>query len=102
MAVPLPRRLFNTREYEYMGEEGAGIFDEDSHVELLEGVVWEMHPPRRHRYTVEEYNRLIEAGILTEDENVELIRGVIVQMSPIGKRHAACVKRLNSILNRRV
>jgi Uma2 family endonuclease len=43
-----------------------------------------------------------EAGILSETDRVELIEGKIVRMSPIGKYHAACVKRLNSVLNRRV
>jgi Uma2 family endonuclease len=53
-------------------------------------------------FTVDEYHRMSEAGILAETDRVELIEGEIVKMSPIGKYHAACVKRLNSILNRRV
>src|SRR5439155_19390887 len=92
MAIQVSKRRFNVREYERMGE--AGILDEDSNVELIEGVVMDMHPPRKHRFTVEEYNGLIEAGILQEDDRLELIEGEIVEMSPIGKRHAACVKRL--------
>lgn len=54
----------------------------------------------RHFFTVREYNRMGEAGILTEDDRVELIEGEIVEMSPIGKRHAACVDRLNRLINR--
>jgi len=53
-------------------------------------------------FTVDEYHRMSEAGILSEDDRVELIGGEIIKMSPIGKYHAACVKRLNSVLNRRV
>ncbi len=53
-------------------------------------------------FTVDEYRLMSEAGILSEDDRVELIEGEIIKMSPIGKFHAACVKRLNSILNRRV
>jgi Uma2 family endonuclease len=53
-------------------------------------------------FTVDEYHRMSEAGILAETDRVELIEGEIVKMSPIGKYHAACVKRLNSVLNRRV
>jgi Uma2 family endonuclease len=49
-------------------------------------------------FTVQEYNLIVEAGILTEDERVELIRGEIIQMAAIGRRHAACVNRLVSIL----
>ncbi len=53
-------------------------------------------------FTVDEYHRMSEAGILSETDRVELIEGEIIKMSPIGKYHAACVKRLNTILNRRV
>jgi Uma2 family endonuclease len=53
-------------------------------------------------FTTAEYHRLIEAGILTEDDRVELIDGRIVKMAPIGPRHAACVKRLNSFFGGKV
>jgi len=56
----------------------------------------------RRRFTVDEYYRMAEAGILHEDDRVELIEGEIVEMAPIGSRHAACVKRLNSLLSQRV
>ncbi|HLP91609.1 MAG TPA: Uma2 family endonuclease [Nostocaceae cyanobacterium] len=46
------------------------------------------------QFTVTQYHKMNEAGILTEDDRVELIRGEILKMSPVGKRHAACVKRL--------
>ena len=49
----------------------------------------------RHRFTVDEYQEMIERNILTEQDNVELIRGEIVEKMNIGKRHAATVKRLN-------
>ncbi len=45
-------------------------------------------------FTVKEYHLMVDAGILKEDDRVELIKGEIVQMSPIGRFHAACVKRL--------
>jgi Uma2 family endonuclease len=53
-------------------------------------------------FTVDEYHRMSEAGILSETDRVELIEGEIVKMSPIGKYHAACVKRLNRVLNRKI
>ncbi len=43
------------------------------------------------RFTLEEYERMIEAGVFDEDERIELLGGRIVHMAPIGLRHAACV-----------
>ena len=56
----------------------------------------------RRRFTVQEYNQMAEAGILSEDDRLELIEGEIVEMSPIGKRHAACVDRLNRLFSLRL
>jgi Uma2 family endonuclease len=53
----------------------------------------------RRKFTVKEYNQMIEAGILTKNERVELLRGEIVEMAAIGRRHAACVNRLNALFN---
>ncbi len=53
-------------------------------------------------FNVREYERMVETGILTEDDRVELIGGEIVEMSPTGTRHAACVRRLNTLLAARV
>lgn len=52
----------------------------------------------RYRYTVDEYQRMAEVGILGEDDRVELLEGEITVMTPIGRRHAACVDRLNRLL----
>ena len=43
---------------------------------------------------------MMEAGILSESDHVELIDGEVIEMSPIGSRHAACVDRLNKLLNK--
>jgi hypothetical protein len=51
----------------------------------------------RRRFTVDEYHRMAEAGILSEDSRVELLDGEIVEMAPIGGRHAATVRRLNTL-----
>jgi Uma2 family endonuclease len=52
----------------------------------------------RHRFSVDEYERMIEHGILTENDRVELIRGEIIEKMAIGDPHAASVKRLNRLL----
>jgi len=57
---------------------------------------------QRWIFTVDEYDRMIDAGILSEDDRVELIEGELIKMSPIGKRHGACVKRINRIASEQV
>ena len=54
----------------------------------------------RRRFTVGDYDRMIDAGILAEDDRVELLEGDIVEMAPIGSRHAACVNRLTQAFSR--
>ena len=51
-------------------------------------------PAMPHRFTVDDYVRMVETGILTEDDRVELLDGEIVEMTPAGPRHAAVVARL--------
>jgi Uma2 family endonuclease len=48
----------------------------------------------RRKFTVEQYQQMIESGIIAEGERVELIRGEIIEMAAIGRRHAAGVNRL--------
>jgi Uma2 family endonuclease len=54
--------------------------------------------PARHRFTVEDWDRLIEVGFFTGDERVELLDGEIVDMTPIGDPHESCTDRLNELL----
>ena len=42
--------------------------------------------PRR-RFTVEEYEQLVQVGILADDERVELLEGELIEMSPINLSH---------------
>ena len=56
----------------------------------------------RRKFTIEQYHKMAESGILTEDDRVELIRGEIVEMSPIGRRHAACVRRLVKLFSEKL
>ena len=51
--------------------------------------------------TVEEFEALAEKEGWDEDTHVELLDGEVVWMSPINDPHAACVKRLNRLVNRR-
>jgi Uma2 family endonuclease len=56
----------------------------------------------RHRFSVDDYDEMIEHGILTENDRVELIRGEIVKKMPLGDSHVACVNRLTRIFVRSV
>ena len=55
-----------------------------------------------HRFTVDEYEQMIEQGILTENDRIELIHGEIVEKMVIGPLHIAVVNRLNRLLNTRL
>lgn len=54
---------------------------------------------RTRLFTIDDYYRMADSGILSERDRVELIEGRIVEMSPPGSRHAACVNKLNALLN---
>jgi Uma2 family endonuclease len=58
--------------------------------------------PMRRRFTIEEYEKMVETGILARDDRVELIDGEIVEMSPIGDPHAAFVTNLTHLLVSRI
>jgi Uma2 family endonuclease len=53
---------------------------------------------KRHRFTIDQYHRMIDAGILTRDDRVELIEGEIVEMTASGSPHASAVDRTNRLL----
>src|SRR5437588_761868 len=40
-----------------------------------------------HRFTVEDYYKMVGAGILEEDSRVELLDGQVIAMAPIGPEH---------------
>jgi Uma2 family endonuclease len=56
-------------------------------------------PLVHHRFSLDEYEAMIEHGILTHDDRVELLAGEIVEKMTIGSRHAACVKKLNRVFS---
>ncbi|MCB0062485.1 MAG: Uma2 family endonuclease [Caldilineaceae bacterium] len=47
------------------------------------------------RFSLTEFQHLVELGIFGEDERIELLDGLLVEMSPINPRHAECVDNLN-------
>lgn len=57
---------------------------------------WGFGPP--HRFSVEQYETMVETGILTRSDKCELIHGVIVAMSPIGGPHSKYVTLLTRLL----
>ncbi len=57
---------------------------------------------QRHRLAVHDYHRMGETGVFPPGCRVELIEGEVIDMVPIGSRHAAVVKRLNTLLVRAV
>lgn len=56
--------------------------------------------PRRLRFTVDEYYKMIELGMLKDYEKAEIIEGELIQKMPIGDRHAAVVNTLNRFFSR--
>jgi Uma2 family endonuclease len=58
--------------------------------------------PRRLRFTVDEYYKMIELGMLKDYEKAEIIEGELIQKMPIGDRHASIVNKLNRFLVKNV
>ncbi len=56
----------------------------------------------RRKFTVEQFHKMAAVGILNEDDRVELIRGEIIEMAAIETKHAACVRRLDNVLHRKL
>jgi Uma2 family endonuclease len=51
-----------------------------------------------HRWTREEYDRMVQVGLLGEHSPVELLEGLIVEMSPEGTQHSAVIRELMALL----
>lgn len=58
-----------------------------------------VHSPS-HRFSVEQYHRMIQAGILTPEHRVELIDGLVVDKMVHNPPHSSTVRRLVRILSR--
>ena len=55
--------------------------------------------PAHRRFTLVEYERMVDIGILTAEERVELIESELFQMPPMKGPHAACVSRTQEWLH---
>jgi Uma2 family endonuclease len=55
-------------------------------------------PTPLHRFSLEEYHRLIESGAFDEDTRMELIDGLLVDMSPKTAPHENAIAWLNQLL----
>jgi Uma2 family endonuclease len=51
-------------------------------------------PHELHRYTLEEYHRMVESGGLDDDTRIELIDGWVLDMSPKTRAHEQAVRFL--------
>jgi Uma2 family endonuclease len=55
---------------------------------------------QRTRFTLQEYNWLIQLGFLRSGDRIELIRGDLIEMSPKGNGHVFCCQKLLNTLTR--
>ena len=59
-----------------------------------------LQPSDRKRFTVSNFQTMIDVGILEEGSPYELLNGEIIEMAAIGRKHAAIVDRMSTFLNR--
>lgn len=119
METWLPRHRFDVDQYYRMKE--FGILKPDARVELIEGQVIDQtdriaddDPIIRqreskamdavpdswipfHRFTVDEFYRMVEVGVLEPDARVELIEGEVIDMASMGSWHCGTVDWLNEL-----
>ena len=58
--------------------------------------------PRRHAFTVEEFNRLSDSGLFDPEQRLELVDGEIYEMTPARPSHAVTVDRLTWHVTRKL
>ena len=56
--------------------------------------------PIRHRFTVAEYERMVDLGLVPPGPNVEFIHGEIVHKMAQGLQHDRAIERINKLLIR--
>jgi len=57
-------------------------------------------PPRVYRFSVKQYQRMIETGVITENDRVELLEGCVVKKMPHNPPHDGTINRMNRRLLR--
>ncbi len=55
-------------------------------------------PPAPHRFSVEQYQKMIEAGVLTDDDKIELLEGYLVERLQRSPLHNGTVDLVPSFL----
>lgn len=113
----LSRHRFSTSEFQRMRE--AGVLDPKAQVELLDGLIiartdgvpGSRLPTREskamsilpdgwipfHRFTVDEFHRMVEMGLFTTNARVELIEGEIIDLAPAGSWHCGVVDWITAL-----
>lgn len=54
--------------------------------------------PPRHRFSLEQYEQMLESGIFGAEERLELLDGEIIDMAPQKSRHATAIQLLDQVL----
>ncbi len=101
--VATATRRFTLDEYHRLA--ALGILHEDSHAELIRGIIYNKFPPeggdsRPYRFTREQYAQMVAAGILTEGhpgDGVE-ITDKESDVAAMGTHHQTCIIRLTMLL----
>ena len=118
---PWPLYHFSADQFRRMA--AAGILNGEPPVELREGLIVlksdsshlpalaaslptgngiQVAPSSLRRFTVDEYDRMVQAGILSEDDPVELLEGWVVQKMPRNPPHDAVLYRSHKEVSRRL
>ncbi len=57
-------------------------------------------PPTPYRFSVKQYQQMIEVGVLTDDDKIELLEGYLVTKMPRNPPHENAIQRFNRTLSR--
>jgi Uma2 family endonuclease len=56
----------------------------------------------KFKFTTQQYHLMHEAGVFKDGDRLELINGEIKTMSPIGRKHVACIIRLDKLIQKKL